>query len=82
MKEKTKIENFFTDLAYATIVLSVIGQCVTGSNFYLGQFAYLIANIIGCTRDVVLKRPRADKVKNFTFLGITIGLILFRYFIK
>ena len=74
-------EKIFTDIAYIVIVLTVIGQCVVGANFYFGQFAFLIANLLGCTRDIVLKRPRADKVKNFTFLGITAGLILFRYFL-
>ena len=74
-----KTENFFTNLAYLAIALTVIGQCTVGSSFYIGQTAYLIANIVNCTRDVVLKRPRADKIKNFTFLGITIGLMLFNY---
>lgn len=76
-----KIDNFFTNLAYFAIVVTVIGQCTVGVNFFFGQFAYLVANIVNCARDIVLKRPRADKIKNFTFLGITIGLMLFRYFI-
>lgn len=75
--KKTEI---FTNIVYFAIALTVIGQCVIGSNFYLGQFAYLLANCINCARDIVLNRPRADKIKNFTFLGITIGLILFNYF--
>lgn len=74
-----KTANFFTNLAYLAIALTVIGQCTVGSSFYIGQTAYLIANIVNCTRDIVLKRPRADKIKNFTFLGITIGLMLFNY---
>lgn len=73
-------DRFFTNLAYAAIAMTVIGQCVMGVNFYFGQTAYLIANIINCTRDIILGRPRADKIKNFTFLGITIGLMLFRYY--
>ncbi len=75
-----KWDNFFTNLAYMAIVMTVIGQCVMGVNFYFGQGAYFVANCINCTRDMILKRPKADKVKNFTFLGITIGLMLFRYF--
>ena len=73
-------DNFFTNLAYVAIALTVIGQCVVGANFYVGQSAYLLANIVNCIRDVILQRPRADKIKNFTFLGITIGLMLFNYF--
>ena len=64
------------NLAYVAIALTVIGQVIVGQNFYLGQIAYLVANIVNCTRDVILKRPKADKIKNFTFLGITIGLIV------
>jgi len=74
-----KTTNFFTNLAYLAIALTVIGQCTVGSSFYIGQSAYLVANIVNCTRDIILKRPRADKIKNFTFLGITIGLMLFNY---
>lgn len=77
MTEKTM--NLFTNLAYMAIAMTVIGQCVMGANFYMGQGAYLVANIINCTRDIILERPKADKIKNFTFLGITIGLILFNY---
>ena len=64
------------NLAYVAIALTVIGQVTVGQNFYLGQIAYLVANIVNCTRDVILKRPKAHKIKNFTFLGITIGLIV------
>ena len=78
MTERTY--KIFTNLAYLAIAFTVIGQCVTGANFYFGQFAYLAANLVNCVRDMVLGRPRADKIKNFTFLGITIGLMLFRFF--
>ncbi len=64
------------NLAYVAIALTVIGQVTVGQNFYIGQIAYLVANIVNCGRDLVLGRPRADKIKNFTFLGITIGLIV------
>ena len=74
-----KMDNFFTNLAYVAIALTVIGQCTMGASFYIGQGAYLIANVVNCTRDIILKRPRADKIKNFTFLGITVGLIMFKY---
>lgn len=75
-----KFMGFITGLAYVSIVLTVIGQCVMGVNFYFGQGAYLLSNIVNCTRDIILHRPKADKIKNFTFLGITIGLMLLRYF--
>lgn len=67
---------FIVNLAYLAIALTVVGQCTVGTNFYIGQIAYLVANIVNCGRDIVLHRPRADKIKNFTFLGITAGLII------
>ena len=72
------MEKFFINILYVAVVLTVIGQCLVGSSFYLGQGAFLIANIVYCVRDCVLRRPKADKIKNFTFLGITLGLILLR----
>ncbi|MBR3673852.1 MAG: hypothetical protein IKN65_06205 [Clostridia bacterium] len=71
-----KFDRTIVNLAYVAIVLTVIGQCTVGSNFYIGQVAYLVANIVNCSRDIYLRRPKADKIKNFTFLGITIGLIV------
>lgn len=72
----TRFDRIMVNIAYLSIALTVVGQCTVGSNFYIGQIAYLVANIVNCTRDIVLGRPRADKIKNFTFLGITAGLIL------
>lgn len=72
----TKLDRIIVNIAYVSIALTVIGQCTVGANFYIGQCAYLVANIVNCSRDIYLRRPRADKIKNFTFLGITIGLIV------
>ena len=70
------MRKFMVNLAYLAIVLTVIGQVTVGNYFYIGQGAYLVANIVNCTRDIILKRPVADKIKNFTFLGITAGLMI------
>ena len=74
--------NILINLTYVVIIFTIIGQCIVGGSFYLGQFAYLIANCINTVRDFALNRPAADKVKNTTFLAITIGIILFNYLIK
>ena len=70
------------NLTYIVIIFTVIGQCIVGGNFYMGQGAYLIANAINLFRDFALRRPAADKIKNSTFFAITIGIILFNYFIR
>lgn len=74
--EKSKA--LFTNLAYVAIALTVVGQVTVGSIFYVGQSAYLLANIVNIVRDIKLDRPRADKIKDFTFFGITFGLILLK----
>ena len=69
----------FENLQFVTLVLLIVGQCTVGSNFYVGQFIYLGANIVATIRNFVLKRAVADKVKDICCLAITIGLILFNF---
>lgn len=75
-------KNLLINLAYVSIVFTVVAQCVVGGSFYVGQGCFLIANLVNVGRDFALNRPAADKVKNVTFLAITIGIILFNYFLK
>ena len=75
--ERKAIEN----LQYITLISLIIAQGVVGSNFYIGQGIYLIANCVSVFRSFSLDRPIADKIKDCSCLGITFGLILFRYFI-
>jgi len=72
----------FENLQYITLVSLIVAQCVVSSNFYLGQSIYLMANLLATIRNFTLGRPAADKVKDLSCLGITLGLILFNYFIK
>ena len=75
-------KTFFTNLQYVVLVGVILGQCTVGNNFYLGQFIYLGCNIISTTRNFVLGRAAADKVKDCCCLAITAGLILFKFFTK
>ena len=43
--------NILINLTYVVIIFTIIGQCIVGGSFYLGQFAYLIANCINTIRD-------------------------------
>lgn len=81
MKEKIKerVEQIFILANYVVLALLITAQCVVGSNFYVGQFLYLSANILAVSRTIVLKRPVADKVKDFCMLGITSGLLLIKF---
>lgn len=73
--EKTKIETIFITLNYVVICLLIVGQCIVGSDFMIGQCTYLGANIISVSRCFVLKRPMADKIKDCSCTAITVGLI-------
>lgn len=73
-------EKLFENLQFATLVLLIVGQCTISSNFYFGQVAYLVANVISVARCFVLGRPLSDKVKDVACTGITLGLILIKVF--
>lgn len=75
-------KRILVDLAYVSIVFTVLGQCIVGGSFYIGQVGFLIANTVNIVRDFALKRPAADKIKNVTFWAITVGIIFFNYFLK
>lgn len=67
------------NLQFITLILLIIGQCVVGANFWIGQSVYLLANAISVFRCFALKRPTADKVKDCVCTGVTIGLMGFAY---
>lgn len=79
MTTREKIEKGFEIANYLVLTLLISGQCTIGSNYYVGQFMYLGANILAVVRCFVLHRPVADKVKDFAMLGITTGLLLIKF---
>ena len=79
MTIREKVEKVFELLNYLVLALLIIGQCTVGSNYFVGQFVYLSANLLAVTRCFILRRPTADKVKDFCMLGITTGLILIKF---
>lgn len=68
------------NLQYLILVLLIIGQCVVGQSFFIGQGVYFIANLLLIIRTFYLRRPISDKVKDVSMLGITTGIILIRIF--
>lgn len=55
--------------------LTIIGQITVGAWFILGQALWCAANITAVLRNIALKRPLADCVKDGVMLAITIGII-------
>lgn len=73
-----KIKIIWEFFGYTTLILCVIGQITVGWLYLLAQCAYLLANGISVARDVALKLPTANLVKDIVFTGITIALIVIR----
>ena len=70
-----QIEKFFEGLNYIILIMVLVGQATLGCSFYVGQGLFLIANALSVSRCWVLKRPRADKVRDCACLAVTTGLI-------
>lgn len=62
---------------YLNLALTIAGQVVIGGSYLLGQGVWLVANCIAVIRDVVLKRPTADVVRDVAMTALTTGLIIF-----
>lgn len=76
-EEKTLARKVWENLQYLNLALTIGGQCLIGASYLVGQTAWLIANLIAVTRDVVLHRPAADVVRDVAMTALTAGLIGF-----
>ena len=74
--------NVVENLMYIILAALILGQCVIGVSFYIGQGIYLFANGVSIFRDFYLGRAKADKVKDIACFAITLGLIIFRYLLS
>lgn len=66
---------FFEYAGYIVLAFLIVAQCVIRQTYIGGQFIYLAANALAIARCFILKRPRADKVKDICCTAITLGLI-------
>lgn len=64
--------------AIACFGLTVLGQGLVGGLYLVAQFIWLTANIISLVRNVVLERPKADKMRDAGLIGLTVALIMLR----
>ena len=77
MKGKKDVKTIvWENLQLLTLMGSIAGQVTIGASFLLGQGLFLAANIVALTRNFVLHRPIADKIKDSCLTAITIGLIV------
>lgn len=68
-------EKLWERVMYLILALTVAGQVIINMNALAGQTVWLVANVLAVTRNVMLKRPASDMVKDVCMLGITAGLI-------
>ena len=57
---------------------TIAGQALVGGLYLVAQSIWLACNVLSLTRDFVLKRPMADKIKNAALCGLTAALIVLR----
>lgn len=72
------MEKIWENLAYVGLGLCIIANIAVGYLYIFAQSLYLISNSICVARDFKLQRPIADKVRDISFLAITIALIIIR----
>lgn len=76
-EQKSTARKVWENLQYLNLALTIGGQVVIGGSYLIGQGAWLIANVIAVARDIILKRPAADVVKDVAMTALTAGLIVF-----
>lgn len=77
-EEKTTKQIVWENIQLAGLMLTIAGQILIGVpdiGFFVGQGLWLAANIIAVLRNIILKRPKADLIKDCTLTAITAGLI-------
>lgn len=74
------MEYFWEIIGYIALAGLIIGQITVGFNFWIGQGAYLIADILVTIRCFVIKQATSDKVKNVALLAICFGVMIIKLF--
>ena len=65
-----------------TIARLIIGQITIGFDFWIGQIAYLITDVIIMIRGFIINQPTSDKVKNVAMTAICLGVCIVKFFSK
>lgn len=73
---KPRSQFVWENLQLLVLGLTIAGQVVVGPAYLIGQTVWAVANTLALTRDFMLHRPAADKIKNSTMLALTLGLII------
>lgn len=63
-------------IGYVGLALLIVGQVTIGFSFWIGQVAYLTADILILIRSFAIKQNVSDKVKNICMTAICIGVMI------
>lgn len=66
-------------VGYVALGLLIVGQVTIGFSFWIGQVAYLIADIIVTIRCFAVKQETSDKVKNIALTAICVGVMIVKF---
>lgn len=66
-------------VGYVALGLLIVGQVTIGFSFWIGQIAYLIADIIVTIRCFAVKQETSDKVKNIALTAICVGVMIVKF---
>ena len=72
--------NEYRAINYLCLIGLVIGQITVGYTYIFAQIIYLICNTVSVIRDIKLRLPPSNIVRDACFTAITIGLIIIRAF--
>lgn len=78
--EKNPKEQRWENIALLCFGLTVLGQGLVAGFYLIAQFVWLTANIISLVRNIVLQRPKADKMRDSGLIGLCVSLICLRLF--
>lgn len=76
--EKSPKEKRWENIALLCFGLTVLGQGLVGGFYLIAQFVWFTANVVSLIRNIVLDRPKADKVRDSGLIGLCISLIVLR----
>lgn len=79
--EKKKFDLMET-FGYAGLALTILGQCVIGINYLVGQGCWLLANGLYLTKAFKQDLGRAEIVRNVAMSAITAGLMIIYWFMN
>lgn len=77
-KTKTTKIVVWENLQLLCLFGTILGQILVGGLYFVAQSIWLACNVLALSRDFVLHRPAADKIKNAGLCGVTVALIILR----